>query len=61
MLETMSSANKWTLKSWRETLDSQLNSWLMYIPGMSTSNEAQEMKKFKGNHFQVKDSYIVDF
>jgi hypothetical protein len=34
MIELMVNQPKWTLRLWKGTMDEQLNSWLMYIPGM---------------------------
>ncbi len=34
MIELMVTQPKWTLKLWKSTMDEQLNSWMMYIPGM---------------------------
>ena len=48
MIEVMAATPKWTLRPWRTSLETQLNSWAMYMPGMSTSPEIVEMKKFKG-------------
>jgi signal recognition particle GTPase len=47
MLEKMASAPKWTFRPWRETMESQLSSWTMYLPGVGSSTEAQELKNFK--------------
>lgn len=47
LVESMVSSERWTLRAWRSTLGDQLNSWLMYIPGLSSSNEVQQMKSFK--------------
>ena len=47
MLEMMISVPKWTLRPWKTTMESQLGSWTMYIPGVGSSNEMKEMKSFK--------------
>lgn len=47
MVEGMASAKDWTLRSWKAVIDKQLNSWVMYIPGMSSSNEMKSVKTFK--------------
>ena len=47
MLEKMVSVPQWTFRPWRETMDNQLSSWTMYIPGVGSSSEAQELKSFK--------------
>lgn len=43
----MISVPKWTLRPWKTTMESQLGSWTMYIPGVGSSNEMKEMKSFK--------------
>ena len=49
MIESMASTPNWTLRSWKSTIESQLNSWVMrFIPGMTSSNEGKEISKFKG-------------
>lgn len=48
MMDLMAEAPTWTLRLWRTTLDEQLGSWISYIPGISSSNEMQTVKKFKG-------------
>ncbi len=47
MLRLMVDTPKWTLKSWKTTMDSQLDSWTQYIPGVSGTKEMQELKSFK--------------
>ena len=47
MLEMMTSTTKWSLKPWKTTMDTQLDSWMMYVPGVSSSDEVQEIKQFK--------------
>jgi|MDTB01.1.fsa_nt_gb hypothetical protein len=47
MLEMMTSSTKWSLKPWKTTMDAQLDSWMMYVPGVSSSDEVQEIKGFK--------------
>lgn len=34
MIDLMCNSPKWTLRMWKSTMDEQLNSWLMYVPGM---------------------------
>lgn len=46
MMELMTSVPKWSLKSWKITMDNQLNSWMMYVPGVSSSDEVKEIKEF---------------
>jgi len=47
MLNMMTSETKWSLKPWKKTMDTQLDSWMMYVPGVSSSEEVQEIKGFK--------------
>eukprot|EP01035_Chromulina_nebulosa_P019429 gene19429-25307_t len=47
MLNEMVSAEKWNLRHWKQSIESQLNSWVAYIPGVSNSNEMKDVKKFK--------------
>ena len=48
MLETMLSGEKWSLRPWKKTLEDQLGSWLMYVPGMKDSSETKELNSYKG-------------
>lgn len=45
MLDLMISKPKWTLRDWKQTLDDQLNSWTMYLPGMKA--QAKDMQSCK--------------
>eukprot|EP00607_Mallomonas_marina_P009671 CAMPEP_0182420002 /NCGR_PEP_ID=MMETSP1167-20130531/4473_1 /TAXON_ID=2988 /ORGANISM="Mallomonas Sp, Strain CCMP3275" /LENGTH=166 /DNA_ID=CAMNT_0024595345 /DNA_START=162 /DNA_END=662 /DNA_ORIENTATION=- len=47
MIDLMVKTPKWTLKPWKETMESQLSSWIMYVPGVGTSDEVKNIKKFK--------------
>ena len=47
MLNMMIASPKWTLRNWKTTMTGQLDSWTMYIPGVSNSNEIKELKGFK--------------
>lgn len=47
MLKQMADAPKWTLRNWKVTMDSQLDSWTQYIPGVSSSDEMVQLKGFK--------------
>lgn len=47
MVQQMSSTANWTLRPWRATIEAQLSGWTMYIPGVSSSNQVQEIKGFK--------------
>lgn len=48
MITEMAETPKWTLRPWRSTVEKQLNSWSMYVPGQSNTPEMLEMKRFKG-------------
>ena len=50
MIDLMIKNNDWSLRPWKQVMEDQLSSWLMYIPGMSNSNEAKEMKGMKGSN-----------
>ena len=41
---------KWSMRPWRTSIESQLSSWSMYLPGVSASSEIIEVKKFKGGY-----------
>jgi hypothetical protein len=47
MIDLMLTTEDWTLRPWRTTMQNQLDSWTMYIPGVSSSTEVKEMKNFK--------------
>ena len=47
MLDMMVSTPKWSFRPWRTTMETQLQSWTMYIPGVSSSADVQEIKNFK--------------
>lgn len=47
LLSSMTSGNKWTLREWRRIIDSQMNSWTMYVPGVGSSHEVKDLKSFK--------------
>lgn len=38
------------MRPWRTSIESQLSSWSMYLPGVSASSEIVEVKKFKGGY-----------
>jgi hypothetical protein len=40
---------KWSLKDWKITVEQQLGSWALYIPGMKDSAEIKDTQAFKGN------------
>jgi hypothetical protein len=48
MMESMLSNEKWSLRPWKKTLEDQLGSWLMYVPGMKNTAETKELTAFKG-------------
>jgi hypothetical protein len=48
MITEMAETPKWTLRPWKSTVEKQLNSWSMYVPGQSNTPEMLEMKRFKG-------------
>lgn len=47
-MSTMVKEPKWTFRVWKTVLEDQLNSWMMYIPGMSSSKDVQDLKGLKG-------------
>lgn len=47
MVKSMLEFPNWTLRPWKQTMEGQLSSWFMYIPGMSGTKEVQQIKKFK--------------
>ena len=49
MMQGMIDSPSWTLRHWRSTLEEQLSSWILYMPGASSTNEIVLVKKFKGN------------
>ena len=48
MLKSMTEGKDWTLRSWKDSIGKQMNSWMMYIPGMSSSNDVKKLQEFKG-------------
>jgi hypothetical protein len=48
MMDMMTATPKWTLRPWKKAMEGQLDSWSMYIPGVSGSTEVQQIKNFKG-------------
>lgn len=58
MVDTMVGAEKWTFRTWKSLLEDQLNSWVMYIPGMSSSKDAESLKELKGM-FILNEPYII--
>eukprot|EP01039_Chlorochromonas_danica_P010055 gene10055-11126_t len=49
MLDLMLNSETWSLRVWKATMDEHLNSWMMYIPGVSSANETKELKVIRGN------------
>jgi len=49
MLEQMMATEpkNWTLRPWKKTMEDQLNGWIMYVPGVSSTSEVKEIKHFK--------------
>lgn len=48
MMDSMLANPDWTLRPWKQIMEDQLSSWLMYIPGMSNSKDVAELKGLKG-------------
>ena len=48
MVDSMINAEKWTFRAWKTMLEGQLNSWMMYIPGVGGSKDAEALKELKG-------------
>lgn len=44
----MASTPNWTLRPWKATIDEQMSSWMMYLPGVKNSNETKDIKTCKG-------------
>ena len=42
MIQLMTTSPKWTLAMWKGTMDEQLNSWMMYIPGMGKQADVEQ-------------------
>lgn len=61
MIEVMAAAPAWTLRQWKTMLEEQLGSWMTYIPGMSSSNEVIQVKKFKAILDALTDKELEDF
>lgn len=50
MVESMISLKDFTMRSYKESLDKQLTSWMMYIPGVSSQADTTQLKQFQGNN-----------
>jgi hypothetical protein len=48
-MQMMVTTPKWSLKDWKITVEQQLGSWALYIPGMKDSAEIKDTQAFKGN------------
>lgn len=60
MMDLMVTNQKWTLRPWKEVMEDQLKSWLLYIPGMSSSKEVDELKGLKGTCHSSNCNFIVN-
>jgi len=60
MIEYMSESKVWTLKRWRDTFESQLSGWKMYIPGASSAPGVKELKEFKALLDSFKEEELND-
>jgi signal recognition particle GTPase len=60
MLQQMTSDGKWSLRKWKGIIDTQVSSWTMYIPGVSSSAEAKDMKSFKAMLDSFSDTELDD-
>ena len=47
MTELMISSPKWNLKHVKATLESQLKSWTMFIPGVKNADQTKQVQTFK--------------
>lgn len=48
MVKTMTGASRWTLRMYKNSVDEQLSSWMMNIPGMGNSDGVKDSKAIKG-------------
>jgi len=48
MVESMVSLKDFTMRSYKESLDKQLTSWMMYVPGVSKQADTNQLKQFQG-------------
>jgi signal recognition particle GTPase len=60
MIENMAKSETWTLRTWKSTIETQLSSWMMYVPGMSSSDEVKLAKNFKVILDKMKDEELDD-
>lgn len=47
MIVAMTATPHWTYRAWAKSMENQLSSWTMYIPGVGNSPEVTELKKFQ--------------
>ena len=52
MIQLMTSEHEFSLRQYKETLEKQLSSWMMYIPGLGKSADSQQLKQFKGSYWK---------
>lgn len=45
MIDDMSASSSWDLKKWKATIEEQVNSWTMYVPGVGSSEQASQLKE----------------
>lgn len=48
MMSAMITSQNWSLRPWKQIMEEQLNSWVLYIPGMASSKEVTDLKGMKG-------------
>jgi len=60
LMATMLSGEKWSLRQWKKTLGDQLNSWMMYVPGMTNSSQVQDLTTFKALLDALTDQELDD-
>jgi hypothetical protein len=58
MIKIMIDNKKWTMKPWKATMDNTLSGWTMYIPGVSSSTEATELKSMKAMMDSMTDAEL---
>lgn len=62
MLQMMLTTPSWSLKVWKVTIEEQLGSWALYLPGMKNTPEVKDTQSFEGviftNNFTI--SYLID-
>lgn len=59
MLDLMLNSENWSLRVWKATMDEHLNSWMMYIPGVSSANETKELKVIRGTVTRLGDPSLL--